>query len=170
MKELHILNPEHTTEEERKGYRLRKAARAVVVDEAGNIALLHVGVSNYYKLPGGGLEDSEDPLTALRRECLEEIGCEVEVIGEIGSILEFRKSFSLTQTSFCYFAKLRGKKGKPSFTAEEVQNGFSVVWLPYPEVLTALRETLAIDLEGSAYIVPRDTLFVKAAAPYLVQQ
>ena len=167
MKELKLINPENVTEEEVKGYRVREAARAIVVDEDGKIALLHVTNENYYKLPGGGLEGSEDKLIALQRECQEEIGCDVEVINEIGSIVEYRKIFNLKQTSYCYLAKLKGEKGTPDFTDHEKEKGFKQVWLTYDEAIKSLIESTVANMEGSAYIVPRDTAFLEESKVYL---
>src|SRR5688572_4730076 len=113
MKELLLINPESVTEEEVKEYPVREAARAIVTDEDGLIALLHVSNKNYYKLPGGGMEKGEDRIQALKRECLEEIGCHIEVTGEIGSIVEYRKIFHIKQISHCYLARLKGSKGTP---------------------------------------------------------
>ena len=62
MKEIAFLNPENATEEEVKSYSLREAARAVVFDEDKNIALLHATTTDYYKLPGGGLDDDIDKI------------------------------------------------------------------------------------------------------------
>ena len=39
-------------------FRIREAARAVVVDENGRVALLKVGKHSYHKLPGGGIDES----------------------------------------------------------------------------------------------------------------
>lgn len=161
MKELAIINPENVSEEEALSYRVREAARAVVFDANGKIALLHVTKKNYYKLPGGGLDEGEDVMTALRRECQEEIGCDVEVIGEIGSIIEYRKIFTLKQTSYCYVAKVVGEKGAPSFTGSEVEDGFKEVWLSYDDAERALAGSRATDYEGSAYIVQRDAILLK---------
>lgn len=167
MKELAIINPENVSEEEVSTYRTREAARAVVFDADGKIALLHVIKKNYYKLPGGGLDEGEDVMTALRRECQEEIGCDVEVIGEIGSIIEYRKIFTLKQTSYCYVAKVVGEKGKPNFTGSEVEDGFKEVWLSYDDAEHALAESSATDYEGSSYIVPRDVLLLREARKFL---
>lgn len=163
MKELAIINPENASEDEVKNYKTREAGRAVVVDESGMFALLHVAKESYYKLPGGGIEENEDKITALNRECLEEIGCEIEVLGEVGSIVEYRKIFNLKQTSYCYLAKVKGEKGKPDFTDDEKENGFEQVWLPYAEALKAMKESKATNIEGSKYIVPRDTILLEEA-------
>ncbi|NOQ56220.1 MAG: ADP-ribose pyrophosphatase, partial [Nanohaloarchaea archaeon] len=49
-----------------KTYRLRKASRAIVINDENKIALLFVSEHNYHKLPGGGLEPGEDTSSALR--------------------------------------------------------------------------------------------------------
>lgn len=167
MKIIKIINPENVSDEEVKKYRVREAGRAVVIDEDGMIALLHVSKESYYKLPGGGIEETEDKIIALKRECQEEIGCDVEITGEIGTIIEYRKIFNLKQTSYCYLAKVKGEKGKPNFTEDEKENGFEQVWLPYEKALKVLAESKATNIEGSAYIVPRDTAFLKEAQTLL---
>ena len=40
-------------------YKERRSSRAVVLDGDGKIALLHVTKKNFYKLPGGGVEEGE---------------------------------------------------------------------------------------------------------------
>lgn len=167
MKELKLINPENALEEEAANYRVREAARAIVVDEDGMIALLYVSKEHYYKLPGGGIENGEDKIAALRRECREEIGCDVEVAGEVGVIVEYRKIFNLKQISHCYFAKIKGQKSVPSFTDEEVDQGFQEVWLPYEDAKRAVGENKATNMEGSAYIVARDSAFLEEARNYL---
>mgnify|MGYP001570610093 CR=1 FL=1 len=163
MKQLAIINPENSSEEEIKNYSVREAARAIVVDDEGKIALLHVSKANYYKLPGGGLEGSEDKIVALERECQEEIGCDIEVTGEVGIVVEYRKFCKLKQISYCYLAKVKGKKGKPNFTDKEIENGFEEVWLSFDEARKALNESNADSIEGKLYIVPRDLILLKEA-------
>ena len=101
------------------------------------------------------------------RECQEEIGCDVEFINEIGFIVEYRRIFNLKQTSYCYLAKVKGQKGTSSFTDSEKEDGFEQLWLPYDEALKTLAESKATSVEGSAYIVPRDTTFLKEAKNYI---
>lgn len=163
MKQLAIINPENVSEEEVKSYSVREAARAIVVDEEGKIALLYVSKENYYKLPGGGLEGSEDKMVALERECQEEIGCDIEVTGEVGIVIEYRKFCKLKQTSYCYLAKVKGEKGKPNFTDTEIKNGFKEIWLSFEEAIKALNESNADSIEGKLYIVSRDIVLLKEA-------
>jgi 8-oxo-dGTP diphosphatase len=163
MKLLKTINPQNATPEEFNKYAIREASRAIVIDEDNNIAILHVTNEKYYKLPGGGIEKGEDKKTALQRECLEEIGCSIEVIDEIGSIIEHRKMFKLNQTSYCYLAKIQGEKGIPQFTKEELAEGFEQLWVPYNKALSLVHNNIASDLEGRSYIVPRDTFFLQEA-------
>jgi 8-oxo-dGTP pyrophosphatase MutT (NUDIX family) len=167
MKLIKTINPENVSEEEVKSYRTREAGRAVVFDENNNVALLRVTKENYYKLPGGGIEEGEDKEMALYRECKEEIGCDVEIIKEIGIIVEYRKIFNLKQTSYCFLVKIKGSKGIPDFTDSEKEKGFEIVWLPYEEAVKVLIDSKAVSVEGGSYIVPRDITFLEEAKIFI---
>ena len=62
--------------------RLRLGARGIAIREDGKIEIFNKSNKNEYKLPGGGLEGEgeEEPEEAFKREVLEEIGCEIEII------------------------------------------------------------------------------------------
>jgi len=77
--------------------RYRKAVRAIVFDGSGKMALLHVAKHGYHKLPGGGSEEGEDNAMTLRRECIEEIGCAINVGDRIGWVLEYQEKGTLRQ-------------------------------------------------------------------------
>lgn len=164
MKQILFLNPENVSEDEAQNYPLREAARAVVLDKNGMIALLYVSKGNYYKLPGGGIESMEDTLSALQRENLEEIGCEIEVGKEVGSVLEYRKFAKIRQISYCYLAKVKGEKGVPDFTQSEKDRGFKLAWFPLEKAKQLFSENQATNPEGSLYIVPRDRALLEASS------
>jgi len=170
MQQLAILNPEHATPEEIKQYAMRKAARAVIIDDQQCVALLHVTTANYYKLPGGGIEPNETIEEALHRECWEETGSKIEIIQEIGSVTEYRKMYELTQISYCYLAKVIGEKGIPEFTPDEQQDGFEIVWLSYDQALKVISDDANADDEGRRYIVPRDLLFLQTASLVILEE
>ena len=145
------------------GYRLRNAGRAIVQDEKGAVALLAVTKKGYHKLPGGGVEEGEDIPIALAREIMEEIGCEAEVVGEVGQIIEYRDQELLHQESFCYLALLTGSKGKPDFTEDEKADGFEVLWVDsLQEAVKLLENDEPGDYNGK-FIKQRDLFFLKAA-------
>ena len=63
--------------------RLRDAARAVILDPAGQILLVRFEFPerSVWACPGGGLEAGESHEEALRRELREEVGLDLEVLG-----------------------------------------------------------------------------------------
>ena len=144
-----------------KEYIIRKAARAVVFDAEGKIALLNVKNKNYHKLPGGGVEDGEDLKIALEREMLEEIGSKVLVTGEVGKIMEYRDLWELEQESFCYLAKMDGEKGQPDFTEEEKEKGFALIWVSVEEAIEKIKSDKPVDYEGK-FIQVRDLCFLES--------
>ena len=63
-------------------------ASAVVVDREGHVLLARRAVEpdrGKWDLPGGFLEEGEEPLAGLRRELLEETGLEVEPLSFLGA-------------------------------------------------------------------------------------
>ena len=141
-------------------YILRKAARAVVFDKDNKIALLNVSKKNYHKLPGGGIKDNENIKEGLERECEEEIGCDIEIKREIGLIKEYRDKINIFQESYCYLAKIRGKKGKPNFTKKELNHGFHLNWVKLDNAINLIKNDKPINYEGK-FIVIRDLAFLK---------
>lgn len=162
MELLKIINPDKIDEKNIADWQYRKAARAVVFDIENKVGLLHVKKENYYKLPGGGIEEGEDIKTALDRECEEELGIEVEVIREIGIIIEFRTKFKLHQTSYCFIAKTSSEKKNPKFTDGEKSLCFEPVWVKPKEALKLLKSKQTSSYEGK-FIRERDIIFMEKA-------
>lgn len=141
----------------------RVAARAVVFDTEGKVALFHSTVKQYHKLPGGGVEAGEDIETALRRELMEEIGCEVDSITEIGMIEEYRNRFSLHQLSYCFTAHVVGEKGTPHLEEGEIAEGFITEWMDLDTAIKTLENEEDVDDYQGKFIQIRDLLFLKEA-------
>lgn len=143
-------------------YKIRKAARAVVFDDDGKIAIIKVVNHNYHKLPGGGVEEGDDLASALEREMVEEIGCKILVTGDIGRIIEYRDRWGIKQESFCYIAKLVGEKGQPEFTEVEIADGFVILWISLEEAIEKIRKDKPDDYLGKL-VQARDRCFLEEA-------
>lgn len=62
----------------------RYNTRGVMTDGEGNIAMMKIEDSKYYKLPGGSIEITETPDKAFLREVTEETGYPAELLGYLG--------------------------------------------------------------------------------------
>ena len=72
---------------------VRNSARSIIIRD-GKIAMVHSLKYDYYKFPGGGIEDGETPGEALIRETREEAGLVIRPssIREYGYVRRVQKS------------------------------------------------------------------------------
>lgn len=106
----------------------RLTGRAILFDDEGHIAVMYAKKFSLYSLPGGGIEENEDKLEAVKREILEETGCNCEITKDLGYVYENRAHCDFTQYSYYYLAKVIGHKGLPQMTPSEINNGTTVEW------------------------------------------
>ena len=71
----------------------RHSARSIVIRN-GKVAMIHSLKYDYYKFPGGGIEDEERPVDAMIRETREEAGLIVlpQTIKEYGYVHRIQRS------------------------------------------------------------------------------
>lgn len=144
----------------------RTASRAVAFDNDGKVALVYSEKNNYHKLPGGGVEDGEDFQTAMQRELLEEIGCTVENIEELGIIEEYRNKIGLHQTSYCYTAQVI-KKDTPKLEPNEIIERYMTKWLDLDIAIEILEKEKDVEHNDGRFMRMRDVTFLKEAKDYI---
>ena len=158
------INPD-AKEVDTSKFRQRLAARAVLLDDLGQVYLLNVSKHGYHKLPGGGVDDGENIEQALERELMEEVGCKAEVAAELGSIVEYRTydHDGLKQTSYCYLARQIGDQQESALEEGELDEGmFEVKATSINEAIELLSGDEPDNLEGK-FIQKRDLCFLRAA-------
>ncbi len=74
---------------------VRNSARSIIIRN-GRVAMVHSLKYDYYKFPGGGIEQGEEPVDAMIRETREESGLIVilDTIQEYGYVHRIQKSDS----------------------------------------------------------------------------
>lgn len=118
----------------------RKTSRAIVINEEGNCAVMYAEKFNLYSLPGGGIEDGEDEVSALIREIDEETGCTCDFVEQLGMVSENRNHQDYTTISYYFVVHTKTKAGSIHLTDAEIENGTSVQWLSLEETIHRIRD------------------------------
>ena len=121
----------------------RPTVKVVLMDNDNKICLISKKGSGFYFLPGGGIENTENPIEALKRECLEEAGCHIEVKRKIGTITEHRDEAKEKRIVSCYIGNVVGDKLSPTLAIGD-EEGFDVIWVPIEEALRILEKQLSL--------------------------
>ena len=94
---------------------------------------------------------------------MEEIGCQIKNIRDLGEIEEFRNKFDLHQVSYCFLADLDGEKGLPHFEQDEIDDGFRPVWLDLDMAIKLLGDEAGVEEYEGKFIQKRDLVFLLEA-------
>jgi 8-oxo-dGTP pyrophosphatase MutT (NUDIX family) len=145
----------------------RNAARVVLVDDK-KVALIHVSAHNYYMLPGGGIDD-DDIETGLRREVQEEIGCEIEILDEVGSTDLYFDRWTTLQTDYCYIAKVVSSGLDLARTDFEESESHKIVWADDIAKAIELMKKATPKEDDGKIVRARDLLFLETAKTKLLR-
>lgn len=154
---------EVTEPETRDDYYHRRAARGVLLDAKGRVFLIHVSLHGYHKLPGGGIKNGEEIEQALARELMEEVGCEAEILHEVGEVVEYRDYEQMTQTSYCFVARQVGDKVENSMEEDELAKGMTEIKADSIEHAVQLLEADTPGDIGEEFMRRRDLGFLREA-------
>ena len=147
----------------------RNAVRAVLLDENDYMALMYLPkfqFNNYadlYMIPGGGVEANENIEKALEREMLEETGCHINIIEELGYIECPEDKFAAI--TYYYLAKVAGEKGQTQMMEHEKKDQTELQWHSLEKALDIIDNETANGLVQ--YIKFRDKTALSEAIKYL---
>lgn len=113
----------------------RLTARAILKNQDNLYAVMYSGEFDFYSLPGGGFEENEDVLTALKREIKEETGCGCDYVEELGYVEENRFHCDYTQISYYFVVTTKENELNPDFTNDELNHKTSVNWYTLDEAV-----------------------------------
>jgi len=145
----------------------RVTVKAIVMNKKGQIALVSNDVHGIYLLPGGGAEtfNLENEIT---RECEEEIGYTVELIGRVGQTKEFRNREAKEYTTTCFVAVAGNKVHEDRRTIDERNNNLRVEWLDQEavsQIFAKQKKALQkgdVKFYNTAFNILRDGLFLES--------
>lgn len=116
--------------------RYRLAARGIIIKE-DKILMIYSSFYNDYTFPGGGVENGEDEILALRRECVEEAGVEIENVRPFCKIFEKREldeeSYLLHESHF-YLCDIK-EYTQRHLEDYEVALGYETVWVSIDDAI-----------------------------------
>ena len=133
----------------------RITARAIVKNQDGLYAVMYADKFKLHSLPGGGVEDGEDVLTALRREVYEETGCVCDEIRELGIVSENRASLDYTQVNHYFVVTTIHTPGENHLTEAEQDSRTMVKWVTFDELVQLINDQKFDRVQGK-YLKMRD--------------
>jgi ADP-ribose pyrophosphatase YjhB (NUDIX family) len=145
-------------------YEKRITVKAIVKNDTNRFAFITSASHGCYLLPGGGAE-SDDLETEIKRECVEEIGFEIDIIRIIRQTQEFRSRLAKEYVTTCFFAKTTRNVMGDFRTEDEKEAQLQVEWFTVDEAKKILSEQVERVRKGdvNGYELPfnivRDHLF-----------
>ena len=130
--------------------KVRYGSRGIVIEQNGDIAIFNKRSKNEYKLPGGGIEEGENPMEAFMREIMEETGCEIEIIDYLGLAVEEKGQTNFKQISYVFVAKVLNNTKGLHLTEKEKDEDAVVMWVSLREALELVNGCID-NLVGSKY-------------------
>lgn len=143
---------------------VRPSARSIIIRD-GKVAMVHSIKYDYYKFPGGGIEDNESKESALIRETAEEAGLVVipESVKEYGYVHRVQKSSHMdaeyfVQDNYYYLCEVEEEIAQQKLDDYESEEQFTLEFV-CPDK--------AIFVNRTMYHGPKDQLMLEREAKVL---
>ena len=117
----------------------RKTARAIVLNAEKRCAVIYAEKFHLYSLPGGGIEEGEDEVSALVREVYEETGCTCDTIEPLGIVSENRYHQDYTALAYYFVVHTKAQGAALHLTEAEERDGLTVKWCYLHEALELIQ-------------------------------
>lgn len=157
-------------EKEFENHRIRYAARGIIYNNEGKIALLYKKNKKQYKLIGGGKENNEKIEETFIREVMEETGYSIDIKENLGVAVEKKSQDNFMQYSTIFVGKILKKEKSENYTIEELKDGSSIVWVDIVDAIQLIKNSLSslkyIDIKSyhDLFILKRDVLILECYA------
>lgn len=139
MKQLFVLDKQNYDPSFKKSH--RPSVRAIIHKD-GKLAMVHSKSQNYFKFPGGGVEEHEDHPKALIREVREEVGlCIIpETIVDFGEVIllqlsHIHKDTIFEQESFYYMCAVEDRIEAQKLDTYELDAKFTLEYVSIEEAI-----------------------------------
>jgi len=117
-------------------YKDRLTVKALILNDKNNILIINNGL-----LPGGGVEDNEDNITALRRESIEEVGITISEIAEIGIVIQYRDFINRKYIIHGYTARFVDSLSKTN-PQNQAEAAFTYAWYSVDDAINVLNNSI----------------------------
>lgn len=119
----------------------RPSARGIIIKD-GKLAMIHSIKYDYYKFPGGGIEQNEQRESALIREVLEETGLDVipQTIKEYGMVHRIQKGDYedvFIQDNYYYLCDVEDNVHEQKLDDYEKEEKFTLEYVSPKQVIDA---------------------------------
>jgi len=132
----------------------KPTASALITNNKGQVLLVKRGIKpkfGYWDLPGGFLEEGEDPIQGLKREMKEELGVEIYNIRYLGVYMDWYEcGYNMSTLNIIYSAKIKSGKIRPMSDVGDIKwfNKSKIPWskLAFPRWMrSALEDWLKLN-------------------------
>lgn len=141
---------------------VRPSVRGIIIHD-GKVAMVHSLKYDYYKFPGGGIEDGESLEEALLREVAEESGLQVILpsireYGLVHRVQKGQKEAKFIQDNYYFLCDVEEKVGSQQLDGYEAEEHFTLEYVD---------PTHAIRINREADHGPKDKIMLEREARVL---